>query len=222
MKKETKNFEVAAQNTLSGRTAGYVPFYKDENIVLYNNDYLNIIDSLSPVNLIICDPPYMEGITNYFDKVKSKLKPNGSLLWFTQPTELYDLPEKPLQVLVWTEPPSPKPIHKKYREFLDFIAWYGYGNYTFNKQLWNLMNSRFDDIVIRDVRLHKWEKPETLIEKLILVHTNTGDLILDPFSGSGTVLAVAKKLGRKAVGIEISTDECNKIVKRINPNSNAE
>ena len=172
---------------------------------IYHGDCLEILSKIEneSINLIILDPPYQQGFTEKFDLFKEKLKSNGQMLWFVQPTELYDLPEKPKQILVWEEPMSPKPNRKKYREFLDFIAWYAYGNYVFNNQLWNLMNSRFNDVIIRDKRLHRWEKPETLIEKLIRVHTNKGDLVLAPFLGSGTVAVVCKRLGRNFIGIEI-------------------
>jgi DNA modification methylase len=100
------------------------------------------------IDLMIIDPPYKKDFPTYFYDFKSKLKLNGQILWFCQPIELYDLPEKPLQILIWKEPYSPKPIRKKYREFFDIIAWYAYGEYTFNKLLWNLMNSIFVDVVI--------------------------------------------------------------------------
>ncbi len=50
---------------------------------------------------------------------------------------------------------------------------------------------------------HPTQKPEKLIAKLILASTNKGNVVLDPFLGSGTTSVVAKKLGRKYVGIEI-------------------
>jgi adenine specific DNA methylase Mod len=48
------------------------------------------------------------------------------------------------------------------------------------------------------------QKPEKLLERLILSLTNVGDLVLDPYCGSGTTLAVAEKLGRQYVGIDES------------------
>ena len=48
------------------------------------------------------------------------------------------------------------------------------------------------------------QKPEELLERLILSCTNEGDSVLDPFCGSGTTLAVAHRLGRHAVGIDRS------------------
>jgi site-specific DNA-methyltransferase (adenine-specific) len=55
---------------------------------------------------------------------------------------------------------------------------------------------------------HPTQKSEKLIAKLILASTNPRDLVLDPFSGSGTSLVVAKKLGRLCIGIEQNETYC--------------
>ena len=46
-------------------------------------------------------------------------------------------------------------------------------------------------------------KPERLIERILTIATNTGDLVLDSFLGSGTTAAVAHKMGRRYIGIEM-------------------
>ena len=51
-------------------------------------------------------------------------------------------------------------------------------------------------------KAHPTQKPEALLHRVILASTEAGDLILDPFFGSGTTGAVAKKLGRRFIGIE--------------------
>lgn len=51
-------------------------------------------------------------------------------------------------------------------------------------------------------KAHSTQKPEELLKRIILSSSSEGDLVLDPFSGSGTTCAVAKKLNRKSVGIE--------------------
>ena len=51
-------------------------------------------------------------------------------------------------------------------------------------------------------KAHPTQKPEALLHRIIVSTTNTGDIILDPFFGSGTTGAVAKKLGRNFIGIE--------------------
>ena len=55
---------------------------------------------------------------------------------------------------------------------------------------------------------HPTQKPEKLIAKLILASSNPGDLVLDPFLGSGTTSVTAKKLGRHYVGIEREAQYC--------------
>ena len=49
---------------------------------------------------------------------------------------------------------------------------------------------------------HPTQKPEKLIAKLILASSNEGDVVFDPFLGSGTTAVTAKKLGRRYIGIE--------------------
>ena len=49
---------------------------------------------------------------------------------------------------------------------------------------------------------HPTQKPEKLIAKLILASSNSGDVVFDPFLGSGTTSVTAKKLGRRYIGIE--------------------
>jgi site-specific DNA-methyltransferase (adenine-specific) len=55
---------------------------------------------------------------------------------------------------------------------------------------------------------HPTQKPEKLIAKLILASSKPGDIVLDPFLGSGTTSVVAKKLGRHFIGIEIEEEYC--------------
>lgn len=62
---------------------------------------------------------------------------------------------------------------------------------------------------------HPTQKPEKMLAKLILASSNSNDLILDPFCGSGTTSVVAKKLGRNFIGIEIDETYCCLAEKRL-------
>lgn len=62
---------------------------------------------------------------------------------------------------------------------------------------------------------HPCQMPEAILERIILVASNPGDLVLDPFAGSGTTLAVAKRLGRRWLGIELSPNYADAIRKRL-------
>lgn len=88
--------------------------------------------------------------------------------------------------------------------------------YTFNYQSMKIFN---DDKQMRSdwyipicsgkerikqagMKVHSTQKPEALLKRVVLASTNPGDVILDPFFGTGTTGAVAKKLGRNFIGIE--------------------
>lgn len=62
---------------------------------------------------------------------------------------------------------------------------------------------------------HPTQKPEKLYAKLILASTKPGDIIFDPFLGSGTSAVVAKKLGRSFCGIEVNKEYCRWAAKRL-------
>jgi site-specific DNA-methyltransferase (adenine-specific) len=88
--------------------------------------------------------------------------------------------------------------------------------YTFNHQSMKALN---DDLQMRSdwnlslatgkqriksngTKAHSTQKPEALLYRIIMSASNPGDVVLDPFFGSGTTGAVAKKLGRNWIGIE--------------------
>ncbi len=78
--------------------------------------------------------------------------------------------------------------------------------------------SGIERIKVDGVKAHSTQKPEALLRRVIISTTNEGDVVLDPFMGSGTTGAVAKKLGRNFIGIEkdknyvkIASDRIKKI-----------
>jgi len=102
--------------------------------------------------------------------------------------------------------------------------------YTFNYQSLKCLN---DDLQMRSdwtlpicngkerlkkngKKIHSTQKPEALLHRIILATTNKGDLICDPFIGTGTSAVVAKKLGRKYFGIEKNKKYFGAANKRIN------
>ena len=64
-------------------------------------------------------------------------------------------------------------------------------------------------------RAHPTQKPEALLYRIILASSNKGDLILDPFIGSGTTAVVAKKLQRNFIGIDNNKDYIKLATKRL-------
>jgi len=65
------------------------------------------------------------------------------------------------------------------------------------------------------VKWHPCQMPERLLERIVKVSSNPGDLVFDPFSGSGTTLIVAARLGRRYLGIDLSEDYVQHSKKRL-------
>lgn len=126
-----------------------------------------------------------------------------------------------LNDVIWAKP-NPVPNFKGTRfcnahETLIWCAKSKNAKYTFNyktmkflnndkqeRSVWNIGicigNERLKDE--NGKKVHSTQKPEALLEKVILSSTKTGDIVLDPFFGTGTSGAVAKKFGRHFIGIE--------------------
>lgn len=69
--------------------------------------------------------------------------------------------------------------------------------------VWNFNRVRFK---MEEYENHPTQKPEALLERIILASSNPGDVVLDPFSGSFTTSTVAARLGRYAVGIDLNEE----------------
>jgi DNA modification methylase len=64
-------------------------------------------------------------------------------------------------------------------------------------------------------RVHPTQKPVFLMARIIEERTRPGDLVCDPYMGSGSTLLAARQLGRRAIGIEIDEHYCNVAVRRL-------
>lgn len=68
---------------------------------------------------------------------------------------------------------------------------------------------------MREKTPHPTQKPEALIRKFVLASSQRGDIVLDPFAGSGTTLVVAEQLGRRWLGCEINPEYNHWAIARI-------
>lgn len=71
------------------------------------------------------------------------------------------------------------------------------------KMIFNIMDYESDEINQLYRKIHPTQKPVKLLEKLIKIFTDEGDVVIDPVAGSGSTLIAAENLGRKAYGFEI-------------------
>ena len=159
---------------------------------------------------------------------KRLLKPNGAI-WvigsyhniFRLGSELQNQGFWLLNDVVWRKSnPMPNFRGKRLTNAHETLIWAGRdesSKYTFNYEALKALNEgvqmRSDWVLplctgherIKDAngnKAHPTQKPESLLHRVILATTNTGDVILDPFFGTGTTGAVAKMLGRDFIGIE--------------------
>ena len=66
---------------------------------------------------------------------------------------------------------------------------------------------------------HPCEKPVQMLEDMIRTSTRPGDLVLDPFAGSGSTLVAARNLGRRVVGVEKDERYCQQVAERLSQGS---
>lgn len=120
---------------------------------------------------------------------------------------------KVINIVIWHKVDPPPLIFKnKFRFSYEFIVWAGKTNkhYFDYDRMKNIRNKEMDDVwdmpavnlSEKKFGYHPTQKPECLLERIILCSSKPGDIVMDPFMGPGTTGAVAKRLGRKFVGFE--------------------
>ena len=136
-------------------------------------------------------------------------------------TALQDLEYWILNDVVWRKTnPMPNFRGRRFTNAHETLIWAAKdkdARYTFNYAAMKALNDdlqmRSDWLIpicngaerLRDEagqKAHPTQKPEALLHRAILAATRPGDIVLDPFLGSGTTAAVAKRLGRRYIGIE--------------------
>lgn len=120
---------------------------------------------------------------------------------------------KLINIIIWHKADPPPLIYRnKFRFSYEFIIWAKKGrSHYFNYDLmYRLQNKEMEDVWMmaavqqkeKKYGYHPTQKPEQLLRRIILSASKEGDVILDPFLGSGTTAYVAKQLKRNYLGIE--------------------
>ncbi len=138
-----------------------------------------------------------------------------------------------LNDIVWRKAnPMPNFRGTRFTNAHETLIWASKGEkakYTFNYRSMKTLN---DEIQMRSdwefpicgggerlkkggVKVHPTQKPEALLYRILLACTKPGDVVLDPFFGTGTTGAVAKRLGRRWIGIEREADYIEAAQERI-------
>jgi site-specific DNA-methyltransferase (adenine-specific) len=202
------------------------PYYQEDGITIYHGAWQDVpnVDFLG-FDLLITDPPYgMEFNSNYriirHDSiVGDHVFADVQLLieWAKRASYIFcrwdnisrhDLPI-PRSLLAWIKNNwSMGDLQHEHGRQWEAIAFFPGPEHEFIKRI---PDALFDDRTGND--FHPTQKPVNLIKKLI--ECNVGDVIFDPFMGSGTTLRAAKDLGRRAIGIEIEEKYCEIAAKRL-------
>ncbi|MEP6869841.1 MAG: site-specific DNA-methyltransferase, partial [Novosphingobium sp.] len=170
---------------------------------------------------------YDQFTREWLAEARRVLKPNGSL-WvigsyhniFRVGSILQDMGYWILNDVVWRKA-NPMPNFKgtRFTNAHETLIWASMGEkakYTFNYRTMKTLN---DELQMRSdwvlpicsgqerlkkggTKVHPTQKPEALLYRVMLATTNKGDVVLDPFFGTGTTGAVAKRLGREWIGCE--------------------
>jgi len=201
------------------------PYFETELGELYCGDCIEIMKDIpdGSVDLVLTDPPYgMNYKSNYYKNgnpfggikgdseypvaiIKDCIEnANCGVFSFCRWENLKELP-KSKSFIVWIKNNwTAGDLEHEYARQWEGIAFWEGKNHKF-------INGRPQDVIdmrrIPSTQLnHPTEKPVSLIYE-ILRH-NEGDIILDPFLGSGTTAVACEKLGRRWIGIEISEKYC--------------
>lgn len=216
------------------------PYYEHAGITIYHGDCREILPTLPKVDLVLTDPPY--GINTKSDgsgklspwadycnasywysawisECKKGLSMNGALWSFLNWRSLITFQktacdcEWPIESLLvwdkcWIGPGGIRGLRPSY----ELIA------------LWAMPGFAIKNRGLSDIQRFPWssrkpsghpaEKPVELVN-WIIANSNSPEIVLDPFMGSGTILVAAKQLGRSAIGIEIEEKYCEIAAKRL-------
>lgn len=201
------------------------PYYEKDGITIYNGDCLNVMKQFEDksFDLVLTDPPY--GVNLEYDIYK-----DTEDSWFKLMTQV--IPEmKRIGQMVILPSCQIRRLHWIYTNFPPdwLICWYkgstgcsayiGFNDwephivYGKRKKVW--MHDYFKATNNEKMGNYGHPCPKPIEWANHLIEKSKSDTILDPFMGSGTTLVAAKKLSRKAVGIEISEKYCEIAVKQI-------
>jgi DNA modification methylase len=214
------------------------PYYEQDGITIYHGDCREVLPTLEvgSIDLVLTDPPY--GINERTDR---KARKRGALAECNDFPPIYgdDEPYDPAPVLRFSRvvlfganhftdrlPPSPSWIvwdkragltSKRGDAFNDNgdaeMAWTNLGGPV--RVISHLWMGMLKDSERNERRVHPTQKPVALFYRIIQEHTSEGDLILDPYMGSGPVVRAARDLGRRCIGVELSEAYCEIAAKRL-------
>lgn len=213
-----------------------IPFYQDDWATIYHGDCLEILPQLNHVELVLTDPPY--GVHLGPKRPRGMQKHSGATYGFGEDSETYVrdvcVPIVQMCCSMATRTvvtpgqrcmflyPRPHTIWALYcpagagrARWNTFNCWQPVLCYGASPQRVGCIPNVFTFNEQSDWNGHPCPKPRKLWRQLLNAVSDVGDIVLDPFMGSGTTLVVAKALGLRSIGIEIEEKYCQIAVERL-------
>ena len=213
------------------------PYYSENGIEIYCGDCREVMGSIPDkyIDSVISDPPYgvrkqeewddknlfVESIDEWLSHCRRIAK--AGIVWFCAdkmiPYILRNNSDIFHRILFWDKPPGSQyngAAHNNLWYSMEPILVFDMGEITEKGKKAPFGYSSFQHCTIPSARFgHPTTKPLPLMEWLIEHYSDCGDLVLDPFMGSGTTLRAAKNMGRRAIGIELEEKYCEIAAKRL-------
>ena len=211
-------------------------YYEESGIMIYNADCREVLPALGSVDLVLTDPPYGVdlGIANNQDSDSTHLHKKSyesycdtyenfvalivprlnSAISAAKRAAVFTGPHiheqaKPCAIGGIYNPAATGRTPWGSKNFLP-VLFYGLPTCAGQHRPTVLRST-----VTTEKNGHPCPKPISWVKWLVSLASDEGELILDPFMGSGTTLVAARALGRKAIGIEISREYCDIAVERL-------
>jgi DNA modification methylase len=193
------------------------PYYQDEAVCIYHGDCREVLPFLPKTDLLLTDPPYGIGINR--SHRLSTSRGHGNETWDESPIPAWLLSmafDTTRHHIVWggnyydLGPARCFLVWDKQNDGRDFAdCEFAWTDIDAVARLFRMRPMGMDG-----GKVHPTQKPEALM-RWCLLHAPDGCNVLDPFMGSGTTLVAAKRLGRKAIGIERERKYCDLAVERL-------
>lgn len=215
------------------------PYFEQDGISIYYGDCREVLPTLAVCDLLLTDPPYGIGLDMVLKHGTSQKSIHEDADWNDQipsPECFALMHEKSREQIIWGcnyfasrvhIPAVGRIVHDKQLciegtalrwSEADIASCSLQKRITIFRYRWN-GNVQGDTINWNntgdDRRVHPTQKPISLMNYCIERYSEPGDLILDPYVGSGTTLVAAKRAGRRAIGIEISERYCEVAANRL-------
>ncbi|MBG0818271.1 DNA methyltransferase [Planomonospora sp. ID82291] len=219
------------------------PFYADELVTLYNADALEILAELAPgdVDHVVTDPPYQTTGTSWATRASSWADTMNTAHWFTSwyrhvtrilpehgsfwsccnwrtlpivQRAAHDARLDVTSVAVWHKDAIRTGSPRGLRSDHELIAIMAKSAFRISDRsagdVWTIKTST------KKAHGHPAEKPLAIPARIIdLIQPAPGQVILDPFSGSGTTAEAAKRRGLKVIAVEADSAWCDTIARRL-------